>query len=217
MLTRRSFLEGTSAALFAVGACGSLVGCAQGSGENLSGSNESTTNSDSTESEIQSTTLFLFDTVVSIEAQCSADLMDAVVERCEFFENTFSRTIEGSDIWNINNAHGEAVQVKRETADCILAGIVYAQETGGLFDITIGAVSELWDFDEGIKPDNAAIQEAVVHVGYQNISVDGTTVTLEVAAIGLTLVSALRIRRLSALAIRASATSGFLANSGPCK
>ena len=45
-------------------------------------------------------------------------------------------------------------------------------------DVSIGAVSSLWDFVEGIKPDDEVIQEAVKHVDYRTISVDGTTVTL---------------------------------------
>ena len=129
-------------------------------------------------SKVRSTTLFVFDTVVTISAQCSAKLLKQVEERCEYFENAFSRTVEGSDIWNINNAGGNPVEVKPETAEVIEAALRYAKESDGLFDITIGAVSSLWDFVEGVKPDDAAIQAALPHVDWHTVTVDGTTVTL---------------------------------------
>lgn len=133
---------------------------------------------DSAAYEVQSLTLFLFDTVIQISALCAPELMDRISERCRFFEDRFSRTKEGSDIWNINQAHGAPVEVSEETARCIEASLAYSEASGGLFDISIGAVSSLWDFVEGIKPDDDAIKEAVKHVDYRTISVDGTTVTL---------------------------------------
>ena len=70
------------------------------------------------------------------------------------------------------------MEVSEETARCIEASLAYSKASDGLFDISIGAVSSLWDFVEGVKPDDDAIEEAVTHVDYRAISVDGTTVTL---------------------------------------
>lgn len=180
--SRRSF------ALASLGLAGSmalaLAGCSSNDGADNGEKDANTTSeqqsvdSSSEELEPQSTTLFVFDTVVSLSAQCSEELMDQLVERCYYFENKFSRTVEGSDIWNINHAAGAPVEVCAETAEVIQDAIGYAEATDGLFDISIGAVSSLWDFDEGIKPDDDAIQAALPHVGYQTINVDGTTVTL---------------------------------------
>lgn len=155
-----------------------LTGCASDASGTSSEDDLDETGPVYSDDEIQSVTLFLFDTVVQIDAACSAELMDQVSERLTYFENTFSRTIEGSDVWNINNAQGQPVEVASETADCITKALEYAEATDGLFDITIGAVSSLWDFVEGVKPDDAAIQEAVTHVDYRGVSVEGTTVTL---------------------------------------
>ncbi|MFR7670943.1 MAG: FAD:protein FMN transferase [Collinsella sp.] len=57
--------------------------------------------------------------------------MDEVADRCTYFENKFSRTVEGSDIWNINNAGGKPVEVAHETAEVIEAAIRYAEESDG--------------------------------------------------------------------------------------
>ena len=183
--TRRAFVTAVGA-----GAAGGLLaGCASGASSSDGGSaasaggsvaadvgSSSSSSSDAVGE--QSTTLFCFDTVVQLSALCSEELMDEAAARCEFFENAFSRTVEDSDVWNINHAGGEPVEVEPETAEVIEEALAFAEETDGLFDITIGAVSQLWDFDLGVKPDDAEIEEALAHVGWQGVSVEGTTVTL---------------------------------------
>ena len=177
MLSRRRFLMLAAGSMCAIAAPAWLTGCSAGQNDGNDGA-AANDNADSAAYEVQSLTLFLFDTVIQISALCAPELMDRISERCQFFEDRFSRTKEGSDIWNINQAHGAPVEVSEETARCIEASLAYSEASGGLFDISIGAVSSLWDFVEGVKPDDDAIKEAVKHVGYRTISVDGTTVTL---------------------------------------
>lgn len=176
-ISRRRFLMLAAGSVCAMAMPAWLAGCSAGQ----NGEGDGATADDGADSaayEVQSLTLFLFDTVIQISALCAPELMDRLSERCQFFEDRFSRTKEGSDIWNINHAHGAPVEVSEETARCIEASLAYSEASGGLFDISIGAVSSLWDFVEGIKPDDDAIKEAVKHVDYRTISVDGTTVTL---------------------------------------
>ena len=129
-------------------------------------------------SELQERTLFAFDTVVTLRCTCPEELMNQAADRCNFFEERFSRTREGSDVWNVNHAAGEPVEVAPETADVISKALGYCERSGGLFDITIGAVTSLWDFQAGVKPADADVQEAVRHVDYRNVKVDGATVQL---------------------------------------
>ena len=172
--SRRAFLGLAGAGLLSAAASLGLAGCGP---QNAKASADSSAKGNAAQ-KVQSTTLFAFDTVVTISAQCSKKLLNTVSERCTYFENHFSRTVEGSDIWNINNAAGAPVEVAPETAAIIKDAIKYAEESDGLFDITIGAVSSLWDFVEGVKPDDAAIQAALPHVDYRTITVEGNTVTL---------------------------------------
>ena len=177
MLSRRRFLMLAAGSMCAMAAPAWLTSCSAGQGDGVDDA-AAGSGADSEAYEVQSLTLFLFDTVIQISALCAPELMDRISERCRFFEDRFSRTKESSDIWNINQAHGAPVEVSEETARCIEASLAYSEASGGLFDISIGAVSSLWDFVEGIKPDDDAIKEAVKHVDYRTISVDGTTVTL---------------------------------------
>ncbi len=181
-VSRRGFLN--LLAGFGVAAGGlSLAGCGSSSAAagstNAAGGDEGTVHASAvSDDQVASRTLFVFDTVVSISAQCSEELLDTVAERCNYFESKFSRTVEGSDIWNINNAKGATVKVAAETAECITRALEYAEASGGLFDITIGAVSSLWDFVEGVKPTEEAVAAALPHVGYGCVEVDGDKVTL---------------------------------------
>ncbi len=130
------------------------------------------------EADPQTSTLFVFDTVVSLSAYCSEELMMQLVDRCNFFESKFSRTVEGSDVWNINNAKGAPVEVESETADLIAKSLEFCERSDGLFDITIGSVSSLWDFVSGVKPKDGDVKAALSHIDYRNVQLDGTTVTL---------------------------------------
>lgn len=181
-LTRRQFARLGALGAAALLAGGSLAGCtnAQESTSSATSSASSSASSSSAEAstEALSTTLFVFDTVVTLTAYCDQDTLDAAAERCLFFENAFSRTVEGSDVWRLNEAAGAPVEVEPETADVITRALAYSEASGGLFDITIGAVSSLWDFVSGIKPEDDAIAEAVRHVDYRCVEVDGTTVRL---------------------------------------
>lgn len=125
---------------------------------------------------------FYFNTVIAIQLNDTTD--EALIDECfalaDTYEHYFSRTREGSDIYKINHAGGESVEVHEETAELIRAGIEYGKNSDGLFDITIGALTELWDIpnNNGIIPDEEAIERAASTVDYTQIVVEGNTVTL---------------------------------------
>jgi thiamine biosynthesis lipoprotein len=123
-------------------------------------------------------TFFYFDTVCTVQGAMDKSLLNTLEERCKYFEGIFSATIETSDVSKINAAAGEPVEVAPETADLITRSLAYSVASDGLFDITIGAVSLLWDFKEGIVPASADIEAALPHIDYRTVSVDGNTVQL---------------------------------------
>lgn len=129
-------------------------------------------------------------------------ITDAFLE-CDRYEKLLSKTLAASEISKINSAAGQAVSVSEETKEVIEKGIGYGQLSGGLFDITIGKASDLWDFHEAeemadfasdgaedgsedgadsetdsLLPDEDQLKEAVKHVDYKKISVDGDKVQL---------------------------------------
>ena len=165
MITRRGFARAALGAGVALGAC-ALASCSSRAPEASDGPQQ-----------IQ-TTFFCFDTVCTVGGVMDQSVLDAVVSRCEWFEQHLSRTIETSDVGRINAAGGAPVEVEPETAALIEASLGYSRLSGGLFDVTVGAVTRLWDFHEGVVPSPEDITEALSHVGYEGVRVDGTTVTL---------------------------------------
>lgn len=131
----------------------------------------------------QSRTHFALNTVITItlyEEDCDA-LFEECMHRIDDYEALFSRTKEGSDIYRINHANGAPVTVDSATAELLTLALSYAERSGGIVDPTIGTLSQLWnigDTNEGIVPSDAEIEEALSHVDYTKISVDGTIVQL---------------------------------------
>ena len=123
-----------------------------------------------------------FDTVVQIEVWgADQEIMEHCRQMCEDYEQMLSATIETSEISRINNAGGEPVEVSDETAGLIEEGIKYGDISDGRFDITIAPATDLWNFtdnEEKILPDPDELAEAVTHIDYHCIKVEGNTVTL---------------------------------------
>ena len=90
---------------------------------------------------------------------------------CERYENLFSRTIPTSDVSRINGAQGEAVAVATETAQLVARALTYCEKSGGVFDVTAGCLTRLWDFHQGIVPEKQTLQQAVRHVDWHTVSV----------------------------------------------
>lgn len=138
--------------------------------------------SSSSQTEKLTVTGLYFDTVIQIDAWgTDSDTLNSCLDLCEYYENKFSNTIEDSEITRINNANGQAINVSDETIDILKKGIEYGELTNGKFDITISSVSNLWKFtdnEEGILPDEKLISEALKHVGYKNIIIEGNMVKL---------------------------------------
>lgn len=165
-LTRRGLLRlgaGACCSLAAAGAAAALAGCSAAAGP-ARGMSQST--------------FFAFDTIVDLRAYCTQAMLDLARDRCSYFEGILDARTEGTDVWRINHAGGQEVEVAQETADVIERSLAYSEASGGLFDVTIGSVSLLWDFDEGVRPEDAAIEAAVSHVGWQGVSVSGRKVRL---------------------------------------
>ena len=116
-------------------------------------------------------------------ADAADDVISDAFSLCVYYENILSRTVEGSDVWNVNHAGGEAVVCDDETIQVVKLGIEYGDLSGGRFDITIGPVSDLWNFDgtdatQEALPDGEDLAEALSHVDYQTVVVDEESSTI---------------------------------------
>lgn len=138
-----------------------------------------------------SRTGFALDTLIEIRIYETEDGVDASsvlnacfteISRCE---NLFSATLENSDVARVNRAQGASVTVAPETAQLLTESRKYAVLSDGAFDVTLRAVTELWDFSSKRLPNEEELAAALGNVGYRRLTVDGTTVTADGVKIDL--------------------------------
>ena len=85
------------------------------------------------------------------------------------FEMTLSRTRPDSEVTRLNDAHGQWVELSPRTYDLIEKSRSYCEASGGVFDVTMGSVTPLWDFHNAVVPAREALDEALEHVGWKMI------------------------------------------------
>lgn len=130
---------------------------------------------------------FYLDTVIQITLydmgghdSCSDNIREcfAMIER---YENLFSSTIEDSDIWKINHSGGVPVTVSDDTVSLLQTALYYSELTDGRIDVTVLPLSSLWDFGSdgnAHRPNDSAVREALAHIDYRTVQIDGNNVTL---------------------------------------
>jgi thiamine biosynthesis lipoprotein len=94
-------------------------------------------------------------------------------------EAKFSRYLEGNVVHRINHSEGRPVEVDPETASLIDYAATCHETSGGLFDITSGALRRAWKFDGGDRvPSDAAVAEILRHVGWHRVTWSPPSLTL---------------------------------------
>jgi thiamine biosynthesis lipoprotein len=112
----------------------------------------------------------------SADEAAAAAAFDRVFREFDRLESLLSVWKDGSDVVRLNAAAGrEPVAVSRETLDVLAAARTAGEQTAGKFDITFGALAEVWKFDhdqDNSVPDRAAIEQRLPLVDYQAVQVD---------------------------------------------
>ncbi|GHU41274.1 FAD:protein FMN transferase [Clostridia bacterium] len=126
---------------------------------------------------------FFFDTVIQITIydRSQETLLDDCMDMAAKYEHLFSRTVTDSDTYRINQAKGSPVTVSADTINILQIAANYSRLSGGAFDLSIGAVSSLWDFKsgKGILPNPEDVARATETVSSLQIHILGDSVTLD--------------------------------------
>lgn len=141
------------------------------------------------EKEAFTKTDFCFDTVISVTVYDKANnkteaekILTEALSLCQQYDSLLSRTRENSDIYRINHAEGNWTTVSEETSGLIYTALNYCELSDGLIDITIAPVSELWMFnlenDENAIPSGYLLEQALSHVDYSCVEINGNAVCL---------------------------------------
>lgn len=88
--------------------------------------------------------------------------------------------------WRDENSSVAKLNTEKTVTDAEIASYVIkcaevSENSGGAFDVTVGEVSKLWGIGEDNQkvPEKQEIDALLKQVGYENIAVDGNTVTLK--------------------------------------
>ena len=127
----------------------------------------------------------LMGTVCTVNAydDGTKSLYDELFARLHEIDETFSVTIDSSEISAINKAAGErSVSVSPDTAYVVRSALSYAELTGGAFDPTVGPLVKIWGIntDHARVPAQSEIDAVLPLIDWRDVSVtDDNTVMLK--------------------------------------
>lgn len=131
---------------------------------------------------------FAFDTVIEITVydnnkEHAESVLNSCMDLCNYYDSLFNINNPSSDIFKINESGGETVKVSKDTIDIIKRSVYYSEISGGIFDITIEPLYELWDFNNSSHeniPDNDSILKELENVNYKSIEISESDKTVTV-------------------------------------
>lgn len=124
------------------------------------------------------------------EGEVIEEAMEEVFNYMEEMELQFSTNLEGSDVYRINQAAGEeAVVVDEETFAVIKQALKIAEQSEGKFDVTIGAVTNLWQIgsENARKPGDEEIEAALDLIDYRKVTLNEEDLTVKLEEKGMVL------------------------------
>ena len=116
---------------------------------------------------------------------------DKILQKCNLYlhekDDKWSVTKPDSEISALNSAAGKsAVVLSEDTIDILDKSINSSLDTNGFFDITVGALTKLWDIggENPRVPTNEEITQAIHETGFGLLTVDKENKTAELSKPG---------------------------------
>ncbi|NLJ70167.1 MAG: FAD:protein FMN transferase [Clostridiaceae bacterium] len=105
------------------------------------------------------------------------DLIYDTFELCRNYENQLSCKITDSEISQLNAR--QINEVSDSTVNLLYEALKYSKLSDGALDITIGSVTDLWDFTSDSKtvPSPGNMQKALKTVNYQKVQINDNQVS----------------------------------------
>jgi thiamine biosynthesis lipoprotein len=112
------------------------------------------------------------------DSEYAARASRAAFDELDRLESLLSRFIPNSDIARINSLKkGQAAIVSPETMECLQLAQEIHRQTGGLFDVTVGGLVDLWK--ESVPP-QPVLQRLVQRVGMRLLEIRADTMSIRV-------------------------------------
>jgi len=121
-------------------------------------------------------------TVWTADEDATAPAIDAVFAEFDRLDALLSVWKPGSDVLRINAAAGQqAVPVSAETCEVLTIARQVSEWTNGKFDVTFGALSEVWKFDhdrDNRVPTADEIAARLPFIDYRAVAIDAAAKTV---------------------------------------
>lgn len=119
---------------------------------------------------------FMMDTLVELSFSARQKnipaIMDSTIALISHYEQKLSYHDPDGELWAINNSEQDTVRIDADIYELLKLAEIFYRETGGLYDVTIGALTDLWDIDRTYPPPPDSIRMAMERVGFSKISFD---------------------------------------------
>lgn len=144
--------------------------------------------SNSSPKEYYSATGFYFDTIIDIKIynqNCNEETINTILSdclsRCSYYENIFSRTLETSELYKVNNSNGKIVKVNSELISLIKEALSIENQSEGLVSPSIGILTDCWKIGKSDfkLPTQEEIDKALSHIDSSKIIIDETEQTIQ--------------------------------------
>lgn len=123
---------------------------------------------------------FLLDTIITIKFETREKEGDKYLAEAfkliESLENKLSFYKEGSSIWNFNSGETTSLKLNEDLKKLIAISSELYTQTDSLYDISIGRLSELWNFDKKWIPAQDSINTALQFVGFNKLDIKKNTI-----------------------------------------
>jgi len=114
---------------------------------------------------------------ITAEGQDVVPVLRSCFQDARRLEQVYSRFDAGSELSDINATAGGPRVVSEELASLLRRSLALGAATGGAFDVTIGALTELWRSSETL-PTAAAVAAARDRVGAAHVRLEGRVLEL---------------------------------------
>lgn len=117
---------------------------------------------------------------VTVYGDIPTDILDETEQMLKDLESMWSVTDAQSEIFAVNHAGGNPVEVSGETAELLGYALEMCRKTDGALDISLYPVLTAWGFTTGEYhiPSDQELAEKMQLTGYEEISLSGSAITL---------------------------------------
>lgn len=116
---------------------------------------------------------FLMETLVEITATSTNKHQEQIIEKTfdlmENYDAKFSFYRKGGKLWKINHNFADTFFIDNDFYQMLSLGKKLYGDTDSLYDLTIGRLSEIWDFDKNRIPTADSIKTALQNIGFDKI------------------------------------------------